>query len=131
MIKKTLWAILAAILVVGVSSIIAQDAGKGDKDKGIQFKKNKDVSEPVLVDKINPAYPAGAKQDKVQGSVVLDITIGVDGTVLDAKASKTPDARLSEAAISAVKQWKFKPALTKAGKPVEVLATVTVNFKLK
>ena len=131
MIKKTLWAMLAAILLLTVGSVCAQDSGKGEKDKGIQFKKAKDVTEPVLVDKVNPAYPAGAKQDRVQGSVILDVTIGADGTVLDAKASKSPDERLSEAAVSAIKQWKFKPALTKAGKPVEVLASITVNFKLK
>jgi len=131
MIRKALFVVVAAILVLGASSLWAQDSGKGDKDKPVRLSKTKDVSEPVLVTKVDPKYPAGAKQDKVQGAVVLEIKIGVDGAVLDAKATKSPDPRLTEAAIGAVKQWKYKPALTKAGKPVEVLASVTVNFKLK
>ncbi len=131
MIKKVLLMTMTAVLALGAGSLGAQDSAKGEKDKGIHFSKAKDVSEPELVTKVNPSYPAGAKQDKVQGTVVLDITIGTDGSVLDAKASKSPDPRLADAAISAVKQWKFKPALTKAGKPVEVRATINVNFKLK
>ncbi len=130
MIKKASLMALAAILVLGTSWLCAQDSSKGEKDKPIHLK-TKDVSEPVLVNKVNPSYPASAKQDRVQGAVVLEIKIGVDGAVLEAKATKASDPRLADAAIDAVKQWKFKPALNKAGKPVEVIATVNVNFKLK
>ena len=129
--KRMLVIAVAFVFVLGASALLAQNSDKTEKEKPVQFKKTKDVSEPVLVTKVDPAYPPAAKQEKVMGSVVVEIKIGTDGSVLEATASKSPDARLSEAAISAIKQWKFKPALTKEGKPVEVLASITVNFKLK
>ena len=80
---------------------------------------------------MDPKYPIDAKNEKVTGEVKLEVTIDVEGSVVSVKAVKDPDPRLTEAAIAAVKQWKYKPALTKAGKPVQVLATVSVNFRLK
>ncbi len=131
MIKNTLLMVLAAVVMFGAGSLRAQDSSKNEKGKGIQYSKAKDVTEPVLVTKVNPSYPADAKKDRVQGEVVIDITIGTDGSVLGAKEKKSVDPRLTEAAITAIKQWKFKPAMNKSGKPVEVVASVTVNFKLK
>ncbi len=107
-------------------------------------------SEPKLVKRVNPAYPPEAKAAKVQGSVLVDVVIGKDGTVKDARviasaptverrkeieskkgtpAALEGDARLGQAAVDAVKQWAYEPIL-KDGKPVEFKATVTVNFKL-
>lgn len=131
MIKKTLLMVLSVLLALGVASVLAQDSGAGEKGKAVGSAKNKDVTEPVLVSKVEPAYPPDAKNDKVIGAVVLEVTIGADGSVVEAKAVKSPDPRLAQAAIDAVKQWKFKPAQTKAGKAIQVLAHVTVNFRLK
>jgi TonB family protein len=130
MIRNSLIMIALILVVFGMASIQAQDTG-GEKQKAVRFEKNKDVTEPVLVTKVDPKYPTDAKKDKVSGEVILEVTIGTDGSVVAVKAIKDPDPRLAEAAIDAVKQWKYKPALTKAGKPIQVLATVTVNFKLK
>ncbi len=104
---------------------------EGGKDAAKTATQKKDVNEPVLVSKVNPAYPAEAKKNKVEGEVVLKTTIGIDGSVLNVEVVKSPDPALSAAAADAVKQWKYKPATTKKGKPVQVIATVTVNFKLK
>ncbi len=131
MIKNALFVILVSVLALGAGPLRAQGSGKEEKDKGIHYSKAKDVTEPELVTKVNPSYPAEAKKDKVEGQVVLDLTIDTDGSVSDTKVKKSGDSRLTEAAIRAIKQWKFKPAMNKAGKPVEVVATVTVNFKLK
>ncbi len=128
--KRAMFIVLVLMLSFGLSMPFAQTSGTDEKEKAFQVK-TKDVSEPVLVNKVNPSYPKEAKEDKVQGTVIVDITIDTEGSVIEAKATKSPDARLSTAAIDAIKQWKFKPALNKAGKPVQVLATVTVNFKLK
>jgi len=65
------------------------------------------------------------------GVVPLDALIGTDGTVVFARvvsASVHPD--FADAAVEAVRQWKFSPTLLN-GKPVEVLMTVTINFSLE
>ncbi len=90
-----------------------------------------DVTEPNPVSKVPPVYPVGAKEDKVQGTVILDVVIDERGNVVEASALQDPDARLTQAAIEAVRQWKFQPALDGAGKPIKVHASITFNFKLK
>lgn len=127
MIRKSTFAFLAAMLILSAGLALAQKDAGGEKGK----LQKKDVTEPVLVSKVDPAYPAEAKADKVTGVVVLRVTINTEGVVSEAKAEKSPDSRLSEAAIAAVKQWKYKPARTKAGKAVEVQASITINFQLK
>lgn len=108
------------------------------------------TSMPKLIHRVNPVYPPDAKTEGVQGIFLLDLVIGEDGTIQDAavavsaptferleairsakgtKAALEGDARLAAAALEAVRQWRYEPVV-KGGKPVEVKATVTVNFKL-
>jgi TonB family protein len=86
------------------------------------------VAEGNLLHRVEPDYPAEARQRQMQGAVVLDVRIGRDGVVQDAKvvSGETP---LASAAIAAVKQWRFKPH-TQQGQPVEMQTRVTLNFKL-
>jgi periplasmic protein TonB len=86
------------------------------------------VSEGLLLHKVTPQYPPLAKQARIQGSVVLQATIGKDGSILNLRvASGHP--MLTQAALEAVKQWKYKPYMLN-GEAVEVETTVQVNFTL-
>jgi protein TonB len=73
-------------------------------------------------------YPQIAQTAKVQGVVIIEAVIGKDGNVKDAKVLRSV-ALLDQAALDAVKQWKFTPTLLN-NVPVEVIMTVTVNFTL-
>ena len=79
----------------------------------------------MLSDQPAIAYPPNAKGQ--QGTVVLQVLIGRDGTVQDAKFMQGSLA-FARAAIDGVKQWKFKP-YTMNGRPVSVQTTFTMNFK--
>lgn len=70
-------------------------------------------------------YPASAKGQ--QGTVVLQLLIGRDGSVQDAKFQQGSLA-FARAAIDGVKQWKFKPYMFN-GRPVSVQTTMSVSFK--
>ena len=70
-------------------------------------------------------YPANAGGQR--GSVVLQVLIGRDGTVQDAKFLQG-SLVFARSAIDAVKQWKFKPYLMN-GRPVAVQSVMTLNFK--
>ena len=86
------------------------------------------VSEGLLVHKVTPTYPPLARQARVQGAVVLQASIGKDGSIQNLKlVSGHP--MLSQAAINAVKQWKYKPYFLN-GEAVEVDTTITVNFTM-
>lgn len=71
-----------------------------------------------------PVYPPNAKGQ--QGSVTLQVLIGRDGTVQDAKFMQG-SFLFARAAIDAVRQWKFKPYLMN-GRPVSVQAPMTIKF---
>jgi periplasmic protein TonB len=71
------------------------------------------------------AYPASAKGQ--QGTVTLQVLIGRDGMVQDAKFLQGSLA-FAKAAIDGVKQWKFKPYAMN-GRPVSVQTTLTISFK--
>lgn len=83
-----------------------------------------------LVKRVNPSYPAEAKQQGITGKVILQVKIGKDGKVIETQVKESVHELLDKAAAEAVKQWEYTPPVLD-GKPVEVLATVTIAFKLE
>ena len=77
---------------------------------------------------VTPVYPAEAKQNRIQGTVTLEITIDKDGHVSQITVISGP-AELIQSAADAVQQWAYRPTLLN-GEPVTVLTTVDVNYTL-
>jgi TonB family protein len=88
-----------------------------------------DIKEPTKIVNVTPVYPEAALANRVEGIVIIEATIGTDGTVADAKVLRGHPL-LNQAAVDAVSQWVFTPT-TLNGQPVAVLMAVTVNFKLQ
>jgi protein TonB len=87
------------------------------------------VQESKLIRRVEPVYPELAKRARVQGRVVLVVTVDEEGSVSDIRVS-SGHPLLDEAALTAVRQWRYSPTLLN-GEPVPVIATVTVIFNLK
>jgi len=87
------------------------------------------IRPPTKVKDVKPVYPDAARSGRVQGMVIVEATIGANGKVIDAKVLRSVPM-LDQAALDAVKQWEFTPTLLN-GKPVPVVMTVTINFKLQ
>src|SRR5207247_541806 len=81
---------------------------------------------PEAITKVPPQYPDIAREAGVDGTVLVQALVGKDGKVKDVRIQK-PIPMLNEAAIAAVKQWVFKPALSN-NKPVAVWVAVPVRF---
>src|SRR3954468_7783252 len=88
-----------------------------------------DVRAPILMEKVEPVYTEEARQRRINGIVIVEAIIGRDGLVKNVSVLKPLPFGLDQAAVDAVKQWKFKPG-TLEGKPVDVIFTLTVNFRL-
>jgi protein TonB len=86
------------------------------------------VSEGLLLHKVTPNYPPLAKQARIQGSVVLQATIGKDGSIQNLRVM-SGHPMLTQAALDAVRQWKYKPYVLN-GEPVEVETQITVKFHM-
>ena len=82
-----------------------------------------------IVSQAQPKYPPEAKEKRIQGTVVLNVTIGKDGTVEDLKVASGPK-ELRQSALTAVRQWTYKPYLVD-GNAVEVDSTISVRYSLK
>ena len=83
---------------------------------------------PEAVTKVAPDYPQSARAGGVDGQVMVQALVGRDGLVKDVKVVKSiPE--LDDAAVTAVRQWRFKPAMSK-GAPVAVWVAVPVKFSL-
>ena len=88
-----------------------------------------DIKEPRKVKDARPIYPQEALDAKVQGIVIMEAVIGVDGAVEKTRVLRSVPL-LDQAAVDAVQQWVFTPTLLN-GAPVPVIMTVTVNFTLQ
>ena len=85
-------------------------------------------AESGLVRRVEPDYPSEARQQRIQGAVVLDVRIAADGAVEDVQVIRGQPL-LVHAAMDAVKQWRFKPR-TADGHPVAMETQVTLTFRL-
>jgi TonB family protein len=86
-------------------------------------------TDPIVVDRVLPRYPATARASGVEGTVVVRAIVRRNGRVGNVQIVKDLPFGLGEAAASAVRRWRFRPA-TYQGEPIDVYYNVTVNFRL-
>ena len=103
-----------------------QRASSAEPEKLVEF--SPAAAEDGLLHRVEPEYPEDARQQKIQGTVVLELEIGQDGAVEEAHVVSGPP-QLAKASTDAVKQWRFKPRLVN-GRPEPMQTRVTLNFKL-
>lgn len=104
-----------------------KDSDKSDKDKSWKEKKDK-IKKGELIEAPRPAYPDEIKDQKIEGTVVVVITIGNDGNVIYAKARSGPEALYGVSEAAALKA-RFKPTMLE-GQPVKITGLITYDFVL-
>lgn len=82
-----------------------------------------------LIKKQPPVYPPMAKSRGLQGNVLIEATIGVDGKIKDSRVILSPSPLLSAPSLDAISQWEYKPYLLN-GIPTEVDTLIAVVFSL-
>lgn len=88
-----------------------------------------DVKPARLLSSTPPTYPALAKTQHISGDVSIDALIDANGKVTTMKVLSGPTL-LRQAAMDAVRQWKYQPAALD-GKTVSMHLTVTVQFRMQ
>jgi protein TonB len=84
------------------------------------------IREPTKIVHVAPEYPEIARRAGVQGTVILEAILDATGRVDSVRVLRSHPL-LDEAAIRAVRQWRYSPTELN-GVPVPVLMTITVNF---
>jgi TonB family protein len=87
------------------------------------------VMKAKLINKVDPVYPDEARDKKIEGTVVLHVILGTDGSVVRI-AVTSGHPLLAPAATDAVRQWRYQPTLLN-GEPVEVDTQINVIFALR
>ena len=85
---------------------------------------------PIPVKTPPPEFPVQMRRNGISGVVAVVVVIDETGSVASATVSKTSDEGFNDAAVSAVKKWKFKPA-QKDGVAVKMKVTVPIRFNLE
>ncbi len=90
------------------------------------------VSLPQVVKEIKADYTEEAKQNRIEGTVGLDVVVLADGAVGAVKVTQSLDTvyGLDANAVKAMKQWQFKPGM-KEGKPVAVRVAIKIGYSLR
>ena len=87
------------------------------------------IQPPTVLERVQPEYPMEARDAGLEGSVVLELTVGEDGILQDVKVKRPLEMGLTESAVEAVRQWKFSPA-TIEGRAVPFIYHVQIKFSL-
>lgn len=89
-----------------------------------------EITPPKIASRVTPVFPEQARKAGIDGVVILGCKIGADGSVQEIEPVRAEPVGLTEAAVDAVKQWRYEPARTATGKPVAVYTTITISFLL-
>ena len=69
------------------------------------------VAQANIVTKVQPIYPASAKAAGIQGTVNLEVAISKDGVPEEIRVISSPDDDITQSALEAVRQWRYRPTL--------------------
>jgi protein TonB len=104
--------------------------GSGGGTGGGVYRPGGAVSAPRLIKEVKPSYTNDALRHKIQGAVVLEAVVTVDGCPSQIRVVRSLDAGdLDAQAVAAVAQWQFEPGRLE-GTPVDVLVTIHLDFRI-
>ena len=87
------------------------------------------VIPPHVLTHSSAAYTDEARQRGIQGNVIVQAQFDIDGNFVVLKVMKGLGYGLDESALTALRQWRFSPAL-RDGLPVSAVAEIEVPFRL-
>lgn len=85
-----------------------------------------EIVQPKKIVDVKPIVPPEVAQAGIRGVVILELTVGADGSVASARVLRSIPL-LDQAALDAAKQWRYEPTQLN-GQPVPIIITATVAF---
>jgi protein TonB len=126
----TMGAVLAGLVNSAAKEGVGTGLGVVSGGEAVDLKQ---VSRPpAVLEQVVPRYPRQARSQGIEGLVLVRIIIGTDGRVEPEHTRiirSVPE--LDAAAMAAVRQWRFSPAIGRHGRPVRVIVEIPVQFSLR
>jgi protein TonB len=120
-------------IAAGLGAEFGSAAGGGGDGMrgGLAFSAGLSDRDPLPLVRVEPQYPQGAKQRKLEGWVQVRFTISTAGSVKDAAVVKSSNSVFERSALQAVSKWKYQPQM-REGKPAEAPdQQVVLRFKME
>ena len=111
-------------------SVAVEDPGEEVRHP-VRYVEDGELSEPKVIHKVNPRYPEEARKEKIQGVVVCEAIIDINGKVVDPKVLESAHDVLEQPTIDALEQWTFEPSRNSDGEAVDVLYEITIRYRLQ
>ncbi|HKW00641.1 MAG TPA: energy transducer TonB [Vicinamibacterales bacterium] len=87
------------------------------------------ITPPSVVKQVQPRYTDDARNRGVEGEVQIEVVVKADGTVGDVRVTKKLDPGLDAEAMTAARQWLFKPGKDRDGNAIPVIVTIMLSFR--
>jgi len=104
-------------------------SGMDDKNRGKKQEEETPLIRPEIIHKVEPVYPERAQRARIEGIVMMRVRTDNEGNVNSLEVLRSDSTILNQAAIDAVKQWKYRP-IYKNGNPIPIVTIVAVKFRL-
>lgn len=105
--------------------------GSGGGFGGGAYRPGSAVVPPRVLRQTTPHYTADAMERRIQGSVWLEIVVTREGIAGSVRVLRSLDpSGLDQEAVKAVREWQFEPGRL-SGKPIDVVATVVMDFSIR
>jgi TonB family protein len=119
-------------LLIGQSITLPslQHPGEQPVPEGVYTAGKNGVSEPRCVSCPDPHYTERGRRAKIQGNVVMEVIIGIDGKASEIRFIARLGLDMDEQSANAVRTWRFEPARGPDGQPVPVIVPIEITFRL-
>ncbi|MEE8367850.1 MAG: energy transducer TonB [Thermoanaerobaculia bacterium] len=114
--------------ILGIVLLAAMTLAESPDQKKI-IRVEGEVHSPKKIYAPQPGYPKAAKEERIEGRVVAQVTIDERGQVSDIEIIRSLREEFDAAVVESLAQWEFEPA-TLHDEPVAVYYNLTVNFRL-
>jgi periplasmic protein TonB len=118
----------------GIGSGVGNGVGPGTGGGfgGGAFRPGSGIQNPTVLKEVKPVYTSEAMRAKIQGTVYLEAVVDENGLVNDVRVMKSLDKvyGLDQEAIKAARMWLFRPARDRDNKPVPIIITLELDFRL-
>lgn len=122
--------VIASVIVLEISKITEESPALFNVPEGAESRAQcDDMQEAYVVSQAFPRYPTSALESHTQGIVMLYAVIEVDGSASRITAIQRMTRDLDEAAIDAVRHWRYKPAAC-GETPIRVETSIPIGFTL-
>jgi TonB family protein len=124
------WWIGILLALVAIPGHAQQDTHTADAHLPADQLAAKHISPPKVLDNVEAEFSDDARRRNIGGLCLVSMIVDVQGNPQNARIIHCTDPVFEESSLNAVKKYRFSPAVTQEGKPVSVMISVEVNYRL-